>query len=181
MKMLFLSFLMLIILSACAVAPPSDGIKLPPANDISLAEVQQDYKRFIGSPVRWGGRILKVVEVAEQGQEYLHLEVLEYPLDKSGKPIEVASSGGRFIARISPPYKTIRYYRGRLVTLVGNINGIEVYPLASGEEQQLPLIYSGENYAWRQEYRDDSPDYWPHFFFRYGISNHGTGVGVIFH
>ncbi|MGH1485428.1 MAG: Slp family lipoprotein [Cellvibrionaceae bacterium] len=182
MKKLILSFLISTLMS-CALPPPSEDITQPPLNDITLAEVQQNYEPFIGSKVRWGGRILKVVEVGDQEQQRLHLEVQEYPLDAEGIPLDSASPGGRFIARVAGPYKKASYYRGRLITLAGHFTTVETYPLATGDTQILPVITSSENRAWRQEYRDEHDDYWPRFFFRFGIGSHGhsSGVGVIFH
>lgn len=168
----------------CAYTPPTEQITQAPLNDISLQEVSADPERFVQSTVRWGGRIIKRVEVGEGEQSRLHLEVLQHPLDDKGKPIPGAAAGGRFIARIDGPYKKSAYYQSRLVTVTGVIAGVEDYPLASGEVQRLPVLASTDNYAWRRDYDDHGHHHsGPSIFYRIGIGTHhrGAGIGVIFH
>ncbi len=187
MKILLLSLLILS-LFGCASTPPSTSITQAPVNDVSLAEVNKDYRSFIDSDVRWGGRVLKAVEVGTDEQKRLHLEVLEYALDKKGRPLETAKSGGRFIARLPQPYKKSRFYRTRWVTLSGIVSGVENYPLANGGGQELPVIDVIEQYAWREKYDDDDHfryhHYWPRFYFRYGIGRYHhrsrSSIGVVY-
>lgn len=188
MKSLLLS-LIILSLFGCASTPPAQQITQAPDNDIALSEVNKSPERFLQSEVRWGGRIVKFreTEAADGKASFLKLEILAYPLDQRGKPIQSAESlGGRFIANVSEPYKKGRYYRNRWISVFGSITGTETYTLASGEEQVLPVLQAQNQYTWRTEYRDD--DYyhdhywWPRFYFRYGISNRGsrTGFGIFF-
>ncbi len=212
MKMVPLSLLILTLLG-CASTPPAELITQIPANDINLSEVNQAPSRFIGSPVRWGGRIVKTEERSsdetiqesasqsvnhssavdtpkankDESKRFLRVEILAYPLDQNGKPVQSAEAlGGRFIARLQPPYKAGRYYRNRWVTVAGDIVGVDSYSLANGGSQTLPVIESQAKYAWREEYRDDYYDdyWWPRFYFRYGIGHRDrgsrSGVGIIF-
>ncbi len=139
----------------------------------------------VKSTVRWGGRVVKVDKLGDE----LVVEILNHPLDQKGKPIQSsAANGGRFIARLQPPYKQIRYYRGRWVTVAGEISGSEVHTLASGQEQRLPVVNAVEHHAWREEYRHDYDYYdpwWPGFYFDYGhygkkYNKSRTGFGIIF-
>jgi outer membrane lipoprotein len=173
----------LLSLFGCSTTPPTALITQPPANDITLAEASVDPLRFIHSPVRWGGRILKVEEKNSGEQTVLQLEIIEYPLDDKGKPTDSAKSAGRFIARVQLPEDKSRYYRNRLVTIAGTIVAVEHYSLASGEQQQLPVVASTDRYAWSEEYRDDDYYYhpWPRFFYQIGIGTRGSGIGIIFH
>lgn len=206
MKMILLSLLILALLG-CASTPPAELITQTPVNDITLSEVSQSPSRFVGSPVRWGGRIVKTDEIVstevlqkkvpntsktnelkasqEEPARFLRVEVLAYPLDQNGKPVQSAKAlGGRFIATLQPPYKKGRFYRNRWITVAGDIAGTESYSLAGGGLQALPIIESQEKYAWREEYREDYYDdyWWPRFYFRYGIGHRGSrsGVGIIF-
>lgn len=183
MKNLCLSLVILGFVAACASTPPSETITQAPDNDIMLTEVNESPERFFQSFVRWGGRIVK----SEKINETLRLEVLNYSLDQQGKPLQAStSSGGRFIAEILPPYKSIRYYRGRWLTVSGRLSGVESYSLVSGEEQKLPVVQVSDHYAWREEqrYYDDGyyDPWWPYFYFRYGIGHRKgkAGVGIFF-
>jgi len=200
MKTLLLS-LAILVLSACASTPPAPLITQAPSNDITLPEVSQSPSQFIKSPVRWGGRIVKSEELViaartdskvtvkstdkSDEKRLLKLEILAYPLDQKGKPVQSAEAlGRRFIAKLQQPYNTGRYYRNRWITIAGEISGTETYTLPSGESQVLPVVDAQEKYAWREEYRDDyHNDYWwPRFYFKYGIGHRGSrsGVGIYF-
>ncbi|MEO0443791.1 MAG: Slp family lipoprotein [Pseudomonadota bacterium] len=177
----------LLLLSACASQQPTTRITQAPDNDISLAEVRDQSEAFLGSGVRWGGRILSVTEVGEGESQNLHLEVLEYPLDQKGKPVETAGSGGRFIAVLSQPYKKAVYYRSRLLTVSGILQAPEIRGLANGNSQTIPVIAAEQQYAWRREYDDDRyyhhPYFWPRFYFRLGVGGYGyyhKGARVIY-
>ncbi|MFT6390136.1 MAG: starvation-inducible outer membrane lipoprotein [Cellvibrionaceae bacterium] len=188
-KTLLLS-LGILVLSACASTPPAQLITQAPSNDITLPEVGQSPSRFIKSPVRWGGRIVKSEELKIAGgtdkaeeKRLLKLEILGYPLDQKGKPVQSAEAlGRRFIAKLQQPYKAGRYYRNRWVTIAGEMSGTETYTLPSGENQILPVVDAHEKYAWREEYRDDyyNDYWWPRFYFKYGIghSRGRSGVGI---
>lgn len=191
MKTLLLSFAILV-LSACASTPPSQQITIAPSNDITLPEVSQSPSKFIKSPVRWGGRIVRSEEVnveesvdESKKKRLLRLEILGYPLDQKGKPVQSAEAlGRRFIANVHQPYKAGRYYRNRWITVAGEITGTETYTLPSGENQILPVVDVQEKYAWREDYRDDYYDnyWWPRFYFQYGIGHRSSrsGFGLYF-
>ena len=169
------------IIASCATKPP-EKIQQAPINDVTLAEVAADPKRFVDTPVRWGGSVLKAVEIDEADGQRLQLEIQEYPLGEDGKPIQSATPGARFIAQIYPPYKKDQYFRGRMITVTGLIVGTETYALASGETQELPVISAAEQYAWKEKAEGKGWPYrlWPRFYFHWG-SGGRTGVGVIFH
>jgi outer membrane lipoprotein len=183
MKNLALSLIALFI-AGCASTPPAEQITQAPENDISIAEVYKDVLIFKDSVVRWGGRILKVTEAGTDTNPFLKIEILEYPLDEKGKPMESAGSGGRFITQINSPYKKSSFFRGRLITVSGLITGKENYALASGEKQSLPVVQSNEKYAWRRPMPDSYYDPW-YGHVRYGFHNRpyyfSTGYGIIFY
>ncbi|MBX2809637.1 MAG: Slp family lipoprotein [Cellvibrionaceae bacterium] len=174
-------FVLLLNLWACASTPPATAITQPPLNNISLAEVMNDHTRFVQSPVRWGGRILNITAIATAGGEQLALEILEYPLDAQGSPLTQATSGGRFIARIQPPYRAKEYSRNRSVTLVGRLIGTEIYPLATGDSQRLPVVEVQEQYSWRREDPAHHHSLWPRFFYQIGFRKNNVGIGVVLH
>ena len=180
MKIFSLSLLMLALV-ACASTPPGISIVQVPANDIALSEVNGNVQQFVGSPVRWGGRIIKVQELQSADQPQLQLEILSYPLGEQGKPVVDAASSSRFVAVMPKPEKTSTYYRNRLVTVFGLVAGSEDYTLASGEVLRLPVVNADDSYTWVDR-RDDPYDRGPRVFYHFGIGNGGTrsGFGIFF-
>ena len=205
MKILLLSLIVSCLL-ACATSPPSKPITQAPENDISLQEVQKTFQRFLQSPVRWGGRILSVIDVDDDQGSYVELQILEHPLDAQGKPLATASSGGRFIARIPSPFEVTRYRRGRMVTISGVLSGVKALPLVAKvrqtkteqtkTEQTLALVDTHHHYVWRgrvwrgrasggayREHEYYEHHWWPYIYYRYGIKYRRgrSGLGIIFH
>ncbi len=172
MKTLIFS-LLIFSLIGCASTKPPYAILQAPSNDISLAEVKNDdQEKFLNANVRWGGRVLKAVEVSTDRGKRLNLEILELPLDANGRPTNKEASSGRFIAQLLPPYKKSRYYRNRHVTVAGELIYYEEYPLANGKTQKIAVIDSLEQFAWYTQgnnYYSD-PFYRGHFGF-----GHHTG------
>ena len=183
MKRALLSLMFPLLLVSCASTPPDTLITHIPENDISLSEVNANPDRYTGEFVRWGGRIIRVLNKMENGEEILQLEVLSYPLGSQGKPEVTASAGTRFITKIYPPFKNNNFYRNRLVTVAGSIESFQDYALASGEVLRLPVINSTRHYTWR-DYDDDRYEPWPrfhyHIFYGRGVGYSGSGVGIFF-
>lgn len=176
--------LSVLILASCSTTPPPDSITNVPVNDISLAEVNQDFEQFAQSPVRWGGRILKATPETESSVAPLIIEILEYPLDEKGIPDPTQSSGGRFIAKLPAPYKLGDYRRNRLVTVAGQLIEERSYPLAKEQQQKLPVLEVQDTHKWARKKRPEeshSHGWWPRFFFGIGFRSDNVGVGVVFH
>jgi outer membrane lipoprotein len=184
MKILLLSVVVLSMVG-CAITPPAEEITQAPQNDISLAEVNKDILVFKDSKVRWGGRVLKTTEIGTKESPVLQVEVLEYPLDEKGKPMEEASSNGRFIAEVNGPYKRSQFFRGRLITISGVISGSEKHTLASGKEQAIPIVQSNEKFAWRRPAPDSyyHPSWYSNFYFGFHKRPYfiRTGYGIVFY
>ncbi len=173
MKIFIFSLLILSIVGCVSTKPPSAIVRAP-ANDISLAEVNNDkQQKFLNSNVRWGGRVLKAVEVSTDKGKRLNVEILELPLDAKGRPTTTETSSGRFIAQLLPPYKKSRYYRNRHVTVTGELISYEEYPLANGKTHKLVVIDTRDRFAWQS----NNNNYYSDPFYRSGF---GFGHHSIF-
>ncbi|MDY6973915.1 MAG: Slp family lipoprotein, partial [Thermodesulfobacteriota bacterium] len=85
---------------------------------------------FIGSPSGdrsppGGGKIIKT----ENKKEGTLIEVPELPLDKSGRPKDVDTTKGRFLALHEDYLDAAIYPPGREVTVIGKVNGTRLLPL----------------------------------------------------
>lgn len=132
--------LALLMITGCATGPKFDltGVDrtLTPARAASNVDMVR------GQRVLWGGVIVASRNLADQTQ----LEVLGYPLNRSGKPNRDDPPQHRFIVRHPGYLETADYAEGRLVSIVGKIDGTQdgkvgearyVYPVVAGTELHL--------------------------------------------
>lgn len=161
------------LLWGCAALPETvDGPVSEDAPGITEARVSPD--RHQGKTVRWGGSIAGV----ENRSDHTLVEVVARPLQSSGRPRSDTDSDGRFLVVIDEFLDPAVYEKGRLITVLGNLDGVEnrkvgdydyPYPVvrARGHELWQPLPdrrYAGPYYYDPWYYRDPflrSP-YWYH-------------------
>jgi len=138
-----LAFLSLMILSSCAPIIPQE-LKKSLTEEITIHEVVKDPDLCKGKMVLWGGVILRAVNKKEGTM----IEVLQLPLDRSDRPKDVDTSGGRFLV-MYPGFLDVAIYRpGREITVVGKIQGIRKLPL--GEiEYKYPLLRAEKIHLWK--------------------------------
>lgn len=154
-----------LLLGACATTPTFDTL----GADTSLipAEAAQQQDSLAGRPVAWGGVIIQSTNL----QDKTRLEILAYPLDSDNRPDTNASPTGRFLAERPGYLETVNYAPGRLVTVVGPLEGTRTGRI--GEiEYTYPVIEVRRMQLWRPaaEYYSSEPQV------RFGI-----GVGVLVH
>lgn len=148
-------------LTACAQLPKFDTSQV----DKSLlpTHVASDIKNTRGKTVMWGGTILS----GKNLKTSTRLEVLAYPLDKDGWPERDQKPLGRFILSEKGYLETADYAKGRTITVVGTVSGIE-----SGKVDEspytYPIIQSRQLHLWSKGDQKSRTGF--HF-----------GVGVIFH
>jgi outer membrane lipoprotein len=135
-KLLIVS--VLFALSACATAPttPTASIQNPPSNDVAFAQAKGNPQQFLQTPVRWGGTI---VDRKKHG-EHIQLEIVQRPLDDSGKPKLIGKSAGSFIVRIPTATAPRQLDPGRSLTVYGPI---------SGAEKDSPIVTADAHHLWR--------------------------------
>lgn len=96
--------------------------------------------------LEWGGVIVDTQNLPERTE----LQVIAYPLGRSGRPNLDEAPMGRFIA-VTPGYlETAEYHKGRQVTLSGKVSGIRQGSV--GEAEYLfPIIETAEIQLWPLE------------------------------
>lgn len=92
---------------------------------------------------RWGGEIARISNL-QQGSL---LEVVEFSLNSSGRPVKADTSGGRFRVLISDFLDPAIYAPGRLITVLGTFSAIEADKV--GEQAYLfPILHSEQLHLW---------------------------------
>lgn len=108
----------LLLLAGCAGVIP-EALREGVDRGMTFADLRANPEAYNGRRVAFGGEILKTT-VQEQVTE---IEVLHYPLRYDDSPDLFAPSGGRFLVRRSGFLDPAVYAAGRLVTVVGIVQG----------------------------------------------------------
>jgi outer membrane lipoprotein len=129
-------------LSGCASDIPRP-IRHAPATQLDVATARRGVEQLRGTPVRWGGTIASVENRATE----TWVEVVEQPLDSSGRPKETDQSGGRFIASIDGFVDPHVYSNGRQVTVAGTLEKTVTRKI--GEfPYDYPVVKAETHYLW---------------------------------
>lgn len=140
-----LLFLLSLALSACAAMPPHD-LLTETTGPVTVAEARERPEAVEGKSVLWGGRIARTVNT-ENGTR---IEVVQFPLDRQARPLDVDRSDGRFLAVVDGFLEAMIYGEGRELTVVGRIRGVETQPL--GEmEYRYPVVKVEKYHLWEKE------------------------------
>lgn len=138
---------LLLLAVACTTVQP---MPIPPENP-SPSVVRDNLDSNLHKPVTWGGIIL----VTEAKQNVSLVTVLAKPLDSNGEPIDTEQSYGRFIAQFNDFRDPAVFAAGRVLTVVGTIQGSEtrkigdydyVHPLVSVTDYRLWQVRQNEPY-----------------------------------
>ncbi len=170
---LFFAILLILFASGCSHVISKD-VRANSDPSLTVNQVRENPDPYKGKSVIWGGEIIQVINQKDGTTE---IEVFQRPLDFRGEPKETDPSSGRFLVldhRYLDPYI---YWKGRKITVAGEITGEEVKPL--GEmEYKYPLLTSKEIYIWPVHYYGPYPYYYPYYpWWGFGW----WGVGVHFH
>lgn len=123
-----------------------------------------------GEAVRWGGEIIKVEPKADS----TCFEILQRELDATARPRSRDVSDGRFIACRSGFYDPQVFERGRDLTVVGHITGID-HGKVGEFDYAYPHVAADTIYLWpHRPIRVQSPYYDP---WMYGYGGFGFGYG----
>lgn len=136
----------IILCAACNPLSPEVRKQVDPALDV--AAVLADPSGHAGTSLMLGGA---VVESRADGTGSL-LHLLRWEVNRWGEPLALAESGDRFLVRSSEPLDAERFTPGRLVTLVGAVNGTGTIHFQLRDET-VPLVDAKQLYLWETPFR----------------------------
>ncbi len=164
MKRLLHCTLILLLLDGCTSQLPGT-IARPPAEPVSVREVQRDAGSHLSREVRWGGDIIEV----QNHSDHTDVLVLARELKKDGEPKEDGAVDGRFIARFGSFIDPAQLPEGRLLTVSGPVIGMESHKV--GEyPYRYPVVQVTAWHLWpkpRTYYHDPWWPYYPGYPWRY--------------
>lgn len=130
---------MLLMLASCASVPS----RLAGGPFAAVTPHMAQNQDLVGSRVRWGGTIAKVVP----NKAETCFEVVGRPLDGSARPEEGDKTEGRFIACSAGFYDPEVYAKGREITVIGTLQIPQLGKI--GEfEYRYPRVSASEIYLW---------------------------------
>jgi len=139
MNRLILVFIVLFI-NGCATVP-SDLRSGPDQALLPFSEASTVINH--GQAARWGGEIAHVSNL-QQGSQ---LEVVQFSLNASGRPLKTDKSGGRFRILVPGFIDPAIYAPGRLVTALGTFTGIKQGKVGE-QEYAFPALESEQIHLW---------------------------------
>jgi outer membrane lipoprotein len=151
---------LLVVAGCVSKVPPAirDGAASEP---VTVGQVRRAPDRHLGERVRWGGSILSVDNLPDRTE----IQVLSRPLGHNGRPQDDGEGGGRFLARIGGFVDPAESPTGRLLTVVGTVDGVETRAVGD-YPYRYPVIDVGERYLWPEE--QPQPAYYPWGYGYYG-------------
>jgi outer membrane lipoprotein len=158
-RFLSLGFLCLL-LAGCTSAMSKQSMQLVDKS-LNFAMVREDPEAYRGRYIMAGGTIAGIRNRTGDTQ----LEVVQLPLDSSGRPQETYDTGGRFLAVIDRFLDPLVFKQGRQVTVVGEVLGRQVKKLDQ-VDYAYPVLGVREIHLWQPElyapygYGYGYPPYW---------------------
>lgn len=152
------------LLGACATVPK------PLQGQFQTTTPRQAVNGGSGESVRWGGEIIKVQPKADA----TCFEILGRELDDSARPRLRRPADGRFIACRNGFSDPEEFQRGREMTVVGRVTGVE-HGKVGEYDYAYPLVSAEAIYLWPKRpvvVRTPDMDLW-----RYGYGPWGMGPG----
>jgi len=134
--------LLALLLSACAPPFPQQMLDRVDRN-ISFKELQRNPDNHKGVWVMLGGMIV----AAKNMKEGTVIELLQKPLDRSGRPLQTDATEGRLFIVTEEFLDAAVYRAGRELSVIGEVTGQKVQPL--GEiEYRYPLVSARSLHLW---------------------------------
>lgn len=157
MKRTILLILSTVLLGACATNIPKPIREAPP-NSPTLEMLRGHVEEYKDVQARWGGTIASV----ENRPAETWLEIVSRPLQAYGRPAETGDSNGRFLARYKGFLDPMIFTKGRLITVVGKIEGEEQRQIDKFD-YSFPVVAVDAFHLW--EPLPPTPVYAPPYFF----------------
>jgi outer membrane lipoprotein len=121
-----------LLVTGCAASPFPEALTRSVNRSLSVAQIRADPQAYRGTRVILGGEILATAPKAGETE----IEVLSRGLDSGDAPERSDSSSGRFLVRMAGFLDPAVYARGRRVTVLGTVAGVEERPVG-----ELPYVY----------------------------------------
>ncbi len=154
-------FSLLVLLAACAtVVPPELARQVD--QGLTLAKARENPQAAMDKVVLWGGRIIRTVNKPRGTL----IEVLQVPLDLEDRPKKTYDSSGRFIVSMSGFFDPEVYHKGREVTVVGQVVGVEELPI--GETHYKYVLLRGKELKLWEPRPQYHRSYGPSFYYGVG-------------
>lgn len=138
---IFLMIMVTIWLTACSSVSPR--IQSAPAGDLQLKQAATNVGEFKGQTVRWGGKVIEV----KNFETYSVIQLVQFPLNRYGRPVEDGASQGRFFSRSADFLDPEIYQLGAMVTVVGQITEDETIKVDQ-KTLVLPVVGIEETKVW---------------------------------
>lgn len=145
------------VVAGCAPVFPREALDRVDRH-VTFKELQSDPDKFTGTWVMLAGIIIDSWNV----KEGTHLEILQTPMDRDGRPLDTDATEGRFLVQTDQFLDSAVYNQGRLITVIGEVVGKQAMPIDE-VTYQYPILNAKGLHLWR-------PSYGPRFFFGIGVS-----------
>ncbi len=137
----------IVAIAGCTHTFPSEVTDRVDKN-IKFSDLLKQPEAYKGKSMMLAGTIIGT-KTEKDGSTYL--EILQRPADRSGRPERTDESGGRFMAVSKQFLDPTVYWRGRLVTVVGEVIGDSVKPLGQ-VTYRYPLLALEAVHLWESSY-----------------------------
>ena len=143
-KRLVFCALLALLLTTTACAPPFPQQLLTRVDkNVSFKELQKNPDTYKGAWVMLGGMIVAI----KNTKEGTVVELLQKPLDSSGRPLRTDATEGRLLIVAEEFLDAAVYHAGRELSVIGEVSGQKVQLL--GEiEYRYPLVTSKSLHLW---------------------------------
>jgi outer membrane lipoprotein len=162
--MKWLIYILPVFLIACSSLPKA--IQDPPSDDLQLENVAGQVAGYVNNPIRWGGKIITVNNDNEQSI----LQIVQFPLNSFGRPVEGKDSQGRFLIQSAQFLDPEVYKPGCLATFTGIIHS-EQQRVIDKKTLYLPVVQMAVSHLWSKKQQHIRPYYDGYYLYphqRYG-------------
>ena len=161
-----------VVVSACASRYPQT-IRTDDTNLVAFSEAKRQAEVHEGRPARWGGVIADV----RNSDDGTRIEVVNFGLNNFGRPRASDESQGRFVVYVNEFIDPEIYQRGRMVTALGEFQGLEEGQIGDFRYDYPVLAASGVE-LWKVQ-QTTTPMMHPGYYDPHSLwyRNHIWGVG----